>query len=262
MISMTTLSVQQLPAWRTPLRDPRAPAQEPSPGFGLPSLTEMRDSARSMKKEMAAKRVQAVRERMDALKLMVKIDPRAGLKMTAELAKELKSAVKDYVDAGGRNVTDGEMAMMRRDANDAREAADAALKGLPTDPGEADVEVVEAEVDIEAETATVDAGMKRAQAAYAAAFGIADGRDATADRAEAVLGAAMTDRGFFEQVKRAVAELKEARDKIKADRAHPKSPDKDDWKAADREMAELEKAIDMAPTGAPDPAASGASVKA
>ncbi|WP_396594641.1 hypothetical protein [Brevundimonas sp. R86498] len=253
MISMTTLSVQPLPVWRTPLRDPRAPAQEPSPGFGLPSLMEMRDAQKSMKKEMAAKRVQAVRERRDALMLMVGIDPRAGLKMTAELAKELKSAVKDYVEAGGRNVTDGEMAMMGRDAKDARKVADEAFDGLPAEPKD---------IGIEAETARADAEMKRGQAAYAAAFGIADWRDATADRAEAVLGAAMTDRGFFEQVKMAVAELKEAREKIKADWAHLKAPNKDDWKAADRELAELEKAIDMAPTGAPDPAASGASVKA
>lgn len=256
MISLTTASAQPLPFWRTPLQGRSASFGEASPGVGLPSLSDMRDAQKSMKKEMAAKKVQAVRERMDALKLMVKIDPKAGLKMTAELAKELKSAVKDYVEAGGRNVTDGEMALMRRDARDAREAADAALKGLPAEPNDADGKAVEAE------TATVDAEMKRAQAAYAAGFGIADGRDETADRAEAVFGAAMIDQGFFLQVKMAVAELKEARDKIKADWAHPKSPDKDDWKAADKEMAELEKAIDMAPTGAPELLSSGASVQA
>ena len=104
--------------------------------------------------------------------------------------------------------------------------------------------------------------MKRAQAAYAAAFGIADARDERADRAEAVLAVAGADRGFFQQVKQALAELKEAREKIKADRAHPRAPGKDDWKAADKEMAELEKTLDMAPTGAPDPALTGASVQA
>lgn len=262
MISLTTSTTRPLPFWRTPLQGQASPssARDTSPGFGLPSLTEMRDTQKSMKKEMAAKKVQAVRERMDALKLMVKIDPRAGLKMTAVLAKELKSAVKDYVEAGGKNVTDGEMAMMRRDAKDAREAADTALKGLPAEPKAADGEAVEAEAG--AETATVDAEMKRAQAAYTAAFGIADGRDETADRAEAVLGAATVDRGFFLQVKMALAELKEARDKIKANWTHPRSPDKDDWKAADKEMAELEKTIDMAPTGAPELLSSGSSVQA
>lgn len=261
MISMTPLSTSPVPAWRTPPKDPRAPAaDEKSPGFGLPSLSEMRDSAKAIRKEMAAKKVQAVRERRDALMLMVRIDPKAALKMTAEMAKELKSAVKDYVEAGGKNVTDSEMAMMRRDAKDAREAADAALKGLPAEPKDADVEAFEAEA--KAETAMVDAKMKRAQAAYAAAFGIADARDEKADRAEAVFGAAMGDQGFFQQVKMALGELKEARDKIKADWAHPKSPDKDDWKAADKEMAELEKAIDFAPTGMPELASSGASVKA
>lgn len=251
MISLTTSATRPLPFWRTPLPGQAKAPQDASPGFGLPSLSDMRDAQKSMKKEMAAKKVQAVRERRDALMLMVKIDPRAALKMTAELAKELKSAVKDYVEAGGRNVTDGEMAMMRRDATDAREAADAALKGLPPEPKEAG-----------AEAPMVDAEMKRAQAAYAAAFDIADGRDEKADRAEAVFGAAMVDQGFFEQVKLALGELKEAREKIKADRANPKSPDKDDWKAADKDMAELEKALDFAPTGMPGLVSVGASVKA
>ena len=83
-----------------------------------------------------------------------------------------------------------------------------------------------------------------------------------ADRAEAVLGVAVADRGFFQQVKEALAELKEAREKIKANWAHPKAPGRDDWKEADKEMAELEKAIDMAPTGTPELASTGASVQA
>lgn len=260
MISLATASTPPLPFWRAPLQGRSASLREGSPGVGLPSLPDLRDAQKSMKKEMAAKRVQAVRERRDALMLLVKIDPRSALKMTAELAKELRSAVKDYVEAGGKNVTDGEMAMMRRDAHDTREAADAARNGLPAEPKESDVEAVEAEE--RDGSATVDADMKRAQAAYAAAFGIADARDARADRAEAVLGVAGADRGFFQQVKQALAELKEAREKIKADWAHPRAPGKDDWKAADKEMAELEKTLDMAPTGAPDPALTGASVQA
>lgn len=255
MISMTTFAAQPLPAWRTPLKDPRAPAaDEKSPGFGLPSLSEMRDSARSMQKELAAKKVQAVRERRDALMLMVKIDPRAALKMTAELAKELKAAVKEFVDAGGKNPTMGEMKMMSRDAEQAREAADAAVEGLPVD--DAAVEDAGVETKTEAEAAKIDAEMKRAhaayEAAYATAFDAADDKDSKADRLEAVFNAAMADEGFFVQVKLAMGELKEAREKIKADWAHLKAPNKDDWKVADKAMAELEKEIDMAPTGAPE----------
>ena len=249
MISITTASTQPSSYWRTPLAGPSKAAEEKSPGFGLPSLSEMRDSAKAMKKEMAARKVQAVRERRDALMLMVRIDPKAALKMTIEMAKELKEAVKDFVDAGGKNVTDGEMAMMRRDAKDAREVADAALDGLPAEPNTAAVEVAEVEAT---QDVKIDAEMKRAQAAYAAAFGIADASDEKADRADAVFGAAMADQGFFQQVKLAMGELKEARDKIKADWANPKSPDKDDWKVADKAMAELEKAIDFAPTGMPE----------
>lgn len=260
MISMTIAPTPPLPFWRTPLPGQPKAAQDPSPGFGLPSLTDMRDGQKAMKKEMAARKVQAVRERRDALMLMVKIDPRAALKMTVEMAKALKEAVKDFVEAGGKNPTDGEMALMRRDARDAREAADGALDRLPAEPKEADPDVgTEAPT---AETAKLDAEMKRAQAAYGAAYGaafaVADSRDEKADRAEAVENAAGADRGFFMQVKLALGELKDARDKIKADWANLKSPDKDDWKVADKAMGELEKAIDMAPTGAPEPPATAA----
>ena len=210
----------------------------------------MRDGQKAMKKEMAARKVQAVRERRDALMLIVKIDPRAALKMTIEMAKELKAAVKDFVDAGGRNVTDGEMAMMNREAKDARDAADLAVDGLPAEPGDGPVE--EAGVEVPVGTANIDAEVRRAHTAYEAAFGMADAKDETADRAEAIVGAANADRGFFIQVKMAMGELKEARDKIKADWANLKSPNKDDWKIADKAMAELERQIDTAPTGAPE----------
>lgn len=260
MISLTAVSASPLPVWRTPLPGKSRPAAEASPGFGLPSLSDLRDAQRSMRKEMAAKKVQAVRERRDALMLLVKIDPKAALKMTAALAKELKSAVADYVEAGGRNVADGEMALMRRDAMEAREAADTALNGLPAEPEESGTEA--REVPAGSAPAVVDAELKRAQAAYAAAFRVADARDERADRAEAVVGVAVADRGFFQQVKEALAELKEAREKIKANWAHPRAPGRDDWKEADKEMAELEKAIDMAPTGTPELASTGASVQA
>lgn len=266
MISMQTLSAP-MPAWRTPLKDPRLPGAAPdtSPGLGLPSLSEMRDSQKAMKKEMAARKVQAVRERRDALMLMVRIDPRAALKMTVELAKELKEAVRDFVDAGGKNPSLGEMKMMSRDAREAREAADAAAEGLPTEANTADPDGAEAEAPTAetakdevstAESAKIDAAMKRAhaayEAAYATAFGVADAKDEKADRLEAILNAATADEGFFMQVKMALGELKEARDKIKADWANLKSPSKDDWKVADKAMAELEKAVDMAPTGMPE----------
>ncbi len=256
MISLPTASAPPLPFWRTPLSGKtREESREASPGFGLPSLSDMRDAQKSMKKEMAAKKVQAVRERRDALMLMVKIDPKAALKMTAELAKELNSAVEDFVAAGGKNPTMGEMKMMQRDAKDAREAADAAAAdGLAVE--ETTAEDTGTETKTEAETAKMDAETKRAhaayEAAYATAFGIADAKDEKADRADAVVNAAMADEGFFMQVKLAMGELKEAREKIKADWANLKSPDKDDWQVANKAMAELEKAIDMAPTGMPE----------
>lgn len=250
MISLAISAAQPFQTLRG-LREQAAPAtaREKTSAVALPSLAGMRDGQKAQRKAMAAKKVQAVRERMDALKLMVKIDPRAALKMTAQLAKELKSAVKDYVDAGGKNVTDGDMAMIRRQALEARDAADVAAEGVPAEAGAADAETPT--VDAEA----VDAGTKRAQAAYGAAAEFADGRDQRADRLGAVEGAAMADQDFFQQVRLALGDLKDAREKIKANWTHPRQPDKDDWKAADRAMAELEKAIDFAPTGAPEPLA-------
>lgn len=241
MISLTAPTASPYPALRS-LRDP-APsptARDETPRIALPSLSEMRDAQKAQKKAMAAKKVQAVRERMDALKLMVRIDQKSALKMTAELAKELKSAVTDYVEAGGKNVTDGDMAMIRKQASEARDAAETAADGVP----------VESEG---AQAAVVDAEARRAQQAYAVAAEVAQGQDQRADRLEAVESAAGADRGFFDQVKLALGELKKAREDIKADWTHTRKPGQKDWEASDQAMAELERAIDFAPTGAPEP---------
>ena len=253
MISLTAPTASPYPALRT-LRDPgpSPTARDETPRVALPSLSEMRDAQKAQKKAMAAKKVQAVRERMDALKLLVRIDQKSALKMTAELAKELKSAVTDYVEAGGKNVTDGDMAMIRKQASEARDAAETAADGVPAAPLEADG----------APAVAVDADARRAQQAYAVAAEVAQGQDHRADRLEAVESAAVADRGFFEQVKLALGELKKAREDIKADWAHTRKPGQKDWDASDQAMAELEQAIDFAPTGAPEPLSSGASVKA
>ncbi|MDZ4362496.1 hypothetical protein [Brevundimonas sp.] len=250
MISLTAPAASPYPALRS-LRDP-APSptsRDETPRVALPSLSEMRDAQKAQKKAMAARKVQAVRERMDALKLMVRIDQKSALKMTAELAKELKSAVTDYVEAGGRNVTDGDMAMIRKQASEARDAAETAADGVPVEPEGAQADAVDAEA-------------RRAQQAYAVAAEVARGQDHRADRLEAVESAAVGDRGFFDQVKLALGQLKKAREDIKADWAHTRKPGQKDWEASDQAMAELERAIDFAPTGAPEPLSSGASVKA
>lgn len=216
---------------------------------GLPSLAEMQDAQKAQRKSMAAQKVQNIRERMDALKLMVKLDPKAALKMTAGFAKELKAAVKDYVDAGGKNPTNGEMKMMMKQASEARDAADDAAGGLPAEPKAMDAGA--ADVEVETGAVTIDAETKRAQAAYSAASGIAEDKDRVADRMEAVLDLAFADMGFFEQIRLALGDIKAAREKIKADWTHPRKPDEDDWKVADKELAELERQIDLAPTGMP-----------
>lgn len=242
MISLQTLAAAPLQNVRATARDAfTRPVRDEASGAALPSLTRMRDSQRSQAKDMAARKVQAIRERMNALKLMVKLDPKAALKMTAGFAKELRAAVKEFVDAGGRNPTAGEMKMAMRDAELARDAADRAEGDVPAEPAAAESEV------------PIDAEMKRAQAAYAAATGIAEHTDRAADRLEAKIGLGLADMGFFEQVRQALGDIKSAREKIKADWTHPKAPSRDDWKVADRELAELEREIDLAPTGLPEP---------
>lgn len=256
MISLATSTAQPFLTLRG-LReqDAAATARDKTPVVALPSLAEMRDAQKAQKKEMAARKVQSIRERMDALKLMVKLDPKAALKMTAGFAKELRAAVKDYVEAGGKNPTNGEMKMAMKQASEARDAADAAADGLPAEPGTTEVETVDAGTldsgALDSGASAIDAETKRAQAAYATAAGIAEDKDGFADRMEAVLGLAFADQGFFEQVKIALGDIKAAREKIKADWTHPRKPDEDDWKVADKELAELEREIDLAPTGMP-----------
>lgn len=167
-------------------------------------------SGKEQARDLAYKRLERVKARMDALKLMAKIDPKTALKLAAELAREMKGAVKAYAEAGGRNVSTGDLALIRKQAADALEARDAAA---------------EAGID----TTSMEAQLKALGA-----------READA----------MADYGFFEQVKQIVAGLKEARQDIRGKAITALNPpSEEDWKAADRDQAELEREIDRAASG-------------
>ncbi|MBU2168302.1 MAG: hypothetical protein KKF88_10735 [Alphaproteobacteria bacterium] len=167
-------------------------------------------SGKEQARELAYKRLERVKARMDALKLMAKIDPKTALKLAAELAREMKGAVKAYAEAGGRNVSTGDLALIRKQAADAPEARDAAA---------------EAGID----TAAMDAQIKD--------LGLREDD-------------AMADYGFFEQVKQIVAGLKKARQDIRGESITALNPPSDeDWKAADRDQADLEREIDRAASG-------------
>ena len=161
-------------------------------------------------RDLAWKRLERVKARMDALKLMAKIDPKTALKLAAELAREMKGAVKAYAEAGGRNVSTGDLALIRKQAADALEARDAAAEaGIDTTATEAQIKALGAREE-----------------------------DAVADH------------GFFEEVKRIVAGLKKARQDIRGEAITAlKPPTEEDWKAADRDQAELEREIDRAASG-------------
>lgn len=203
------------------------------------SLGDPRKAAQTMRKEMASRRLQSVTERMRSLSLMIKADPRAALKLAAELARELKAAVKAYQDAGGRNVSSGDMAMIRRQAADAREAQSASAQ--PDEAGGAP--------PVETETANATAEARRAQQAYSAAS-TAENRRTSVERLTEMETTAGADQGFFEQARNLVAGLRKARDEIRAaSHSALRPPSDDDWKDADRAQAELERQIDTAPGG-------------
>lgn len=168
------------------------------------------NSGKEQARDLAWKRLERVKARMDALKLMAKIDPKTALKLAAELAREMKGAVKAYAEAGGRNVSTGDLALIRKQAADALEARDAAA---------------EAGID----TTSMDAQLKH--------LGLRE-EDA------------MADHGFFEEVKRIVAGLKKARQDIRGEAITALNPPtEEDWKAADRDQADLEREIDRAASG-------------
>jgi hypothetical protein len=190
----------------------------------------------NQRKELAQKRMNSVRERMQALSLIIKMDPRAALKMAAELAKELKAAVKDYQDAGGRNTSAGDLALIRDQISRAREAR-SAVTPEPDAPPPPDPAV------------NAEAGSRRAQQAYAAASSAAF-QERSIERLTELEKVAVADNGFFDLVKGLAKALRKAREDIRHE-SHSalRPPNEDDWKEADAAQVELERQINTAPTG-------------
>lgn len=203
------------------------------------ALGDPREAARALRKDIASRRVQSVTERMRTLGLMIKADPRSALRLAAELARELKAAIKAYQDAGGRNVSSGDLALIRRQIADARDAQSASAEAGP----------VAVAPSASAAVPNSEAEFRRAQQAYAAAAN-ADFQSRSVDRLAQAEAIAVADQGFFDQVKALVKGLRKARDEIRFESASARRPpDDDDWKDADKAQAELERQIDTAPTG-------------
>lgn len=221
----------------------RADAPEPDTvggALGVPG--DPREASRAIRKELASRRMQGVAERMRALSLMIKADPRSALKLAAELARELKAAVAAYQEAGGRNVSSGDMAVIRGQIADARQAQAASAR--PAEPAAAAAPVADAAVP-----ANADADIRRAQQAYAQAAG-AEFQTRSIERLADMEAVAGADHGFFNQVKVLVTGLRKARDDIRYEsRSALRPPDDRDWKAADEAQADLERQIDTAPAG-------------
>ena len=249
MISLTPSAaapvLSTLAATARAARDGRSEAANKAARPSLPSTAEIRDQTRAQQKEMAGRKLQAVRDRMQALSLIVKIDPKSALKLAGDLARELKAAVKAYVEAGGRNVSD-EMAMIRKRAAEARDASNTAAEAVPAEPGTGTA--------AETSATAIDAESRRAQQAYASAADVAESKESASEALDGVERVAVADQGFFQQVKELLGGLKKAREDIRAAAPFALSkPSKEDWKAADKAQAELEREIDFAPTGSPEP---------
>jgi len=203
---------------------PRAEAREPASAV-LPSIQDTRRAVREQKKAMAYQQMQAVWQRMQTLGMMLKLDGRAALKMAAGLARELKAAVEAYKDAGGRNVSQGDLAMIRREAEQAR---DAQAKQAET----------------AAAPAASEAERAGRQAYGAAASALAEDRLSALAAKETDM---VADKGFFDQVKIMVGDLRKAREKVRGE-AHLNlnPPSDDEWKDSDKAQQELERAVDGA----------------
>lgn len=192
----------------------------------LPSVQDTRRAARDQKKAMAYQQMQAVWQRMQTLGMMLKLDGRAALKMAAGLARELKAAVDAYKDAGGRNVSQGDLAMIRREAEQARDAQAKQTEAAPAVPAASEAE---------------RAGR---QAYAAAASAMIDDRLSTLAARETDM---VADKGFFDQVKIIVGDLRKAREKLRGEAHLSLNPPSDDeWKDADKAQQELERAVDGA----------------
>lgn len=238
MIS-ATVAANAVPSLLKPSRPETGARRAGAPeadGVARLTLGDPREASRALRKEMASRRMQGVSERMRTLSLMIKADPRSALKLAAELARELKAAVSAYQEAGGRNVSSGDMALIRSQIADAR----AARAGAAAEAAPAEVEAAVPDPDVE---------FRRAQQAYAAAASV-EFQTRSIDRLSEVEAVAGSDHGFFNQVKVLVTGLRKARDDIRHEsRSALRPPDDDDWKAADRAQAELERQIDTAPSG-------------
>lgn len=195
----------------TPLsRSVAAPGPQRETTAAAPLITV--PSVKERAREMASRRLEFVRAKVEALKLMVKIDPRSALKLAGEIARELKAATKAFRESGGRDVSDADMALMKHR-----------------------VEGVEAARDT-ASGAGADDQVRRA--------------DDELDRLAGMQAEMTGDKGVFDEIRRFLATLKKARDDIRGEATTSfRAPSEADWRAFDRDQAELERELARAGAG-------------
>ena len=204
------------------------------------SLKSVRDAFEDQGKELARQKIEFIKAKMEALKLLAKVNPEAVAREAAKLAEELEDAVKTYVDAGGNRHAGGGGGFPMAAA-----AASAPLAA--TGDGQSDNAAGEEEAPVaaEAETAagpalgSIPAGQSEAVAAatsvadHLRALAVGNGeteRPGTAEVREA-------DQAFIERAKELLKDLEKIVEKAKARLAWETDPE------ADREVKQAEEAL-------------------
>lgn len=181
-------------------------------------------SANAMQREMASKEIYGMIERIRALKLLIKVDARAGLVEITQIAKDLRKALKTYRDASDPMAAAGARAELAAAERQARTAEAKQTEAAATQ--EADAADKAATAEAEAVVAEVEP-----EAVAEEAPQMPQGRSD-----------AMADRSLMRDVRGMIHALREFMDKVRARENEPggQKPDEDDWKEARKAMGELQ----------------------
>lgn len=170
-----------------------------------------------MRRSDARRRIGELIERLKLLKLMIEIDPQAAMRLSTQIAKELKAALKDYRNAGGFGPDGGVTA-----------SAQLGLAAAQATQGSAPAAVESPE----------------AARAYERAEGLAT--DPVREREQAAFEAEFTEKeATLRDVRGIVGALKEARQKIALQFMKPLNrPTQADAEAWDEAMKAVESEAD------------------
>lgn len=208
------------------------------------ALKAMPRDNREAEKARAAEKVKELKARLQALKMIYASDPKKLARIAAQMARELAAAVKSYVDAGGG-----------ADALGAAGGSDVGANAAP----QANAQPGAAQPGNEAAQAGGEAAQAEASAPGAAAPEAGKTGDAGADRAETKGAQAPTlklredpDAEFKREASTLARELKAA-----LRRRDPRGRDEHDMRSAESALGSVDQAVGALPLAAMTVAAPG-----